>query len=80
MTKKIIKSLGQCVELAVKARDLKEYDAKFNVEINEETWNVYEVVISNRDISITCNQGYAEYLVDSYGDDHFAVLHNWENE
>ena len=78
---KIIKSLEQAVKLSLKARDTKDYDAKFDVKIGNNTWSVYEVYIASRDILCLCDQGTATFLVDTYGNDKsFAVLHDWNRD
>lgn len=50
-------------------------DFPLNIEGN--VWKAYEVSVSHRDLFFYCDKGTVTYLVDTYGDKHSAVLHDW---
>ena len=78
-----IKSLEECVQLAV-SDDIKnnwqDRGADFKIVIEDKDWTVYAVYISYRDILCSCEEGTVTYLVDTYGDRHVPVLHDWERD
>ena len=78
---KQITSLKQAVEISVGKKGFGERAAQFDIEVDNKTWTVYTVSISNRDVLCYCDQGTATFLVDSYGSRHAAELFDWsENE
>lgn len=76
---KPIKSLGEAIDLALGSRDLTR-SASFKFDVEGETWIVYEVSISHRDILCFCDRGTATFLVDSYGERNVAELFDWNEE
>lgn len=78
MTNPKINKLLDAVELSLDGKTSGEIDAKFNIEVERETWNCYAVSISHRDVLCYCDKGTATFLVDSYGDLNTHELFDWE--
>lgn len=76
----MIKDLETCIKLSLKANESKEYTCNVDLVIEGNIWKAHTVTISHRDIMFYCNEGDVTYLVDSYGDKHLAVLHDWNND
>ncbi len=74
-------TFDQLVDKAVKATSSQELNCsiKLNV-VDDEVWNAYAVNVANRDLMFYTDKGCVTFLVDSYGDNHVAVLHDWERE
>lgn len=77
---KTITKLIQAVDLSVDGKTSGERKAKFNIEVEKETWKCYEVSISHRDILCYCDKGVATFVVDTYGDLNTHELFDWEKE
>lgn len=69
------------VNISVKHKgDSKSKECKIDLEIEGETWQAYDVSISSRDLLFFTDKGTVTYLVDSYGDRHSAILHDWNSD
>lgn len=73
--------LKDLIELAVNHDEESiEVDCSINLDIDDVEYNAYSVSVSNRDLLFYTEKGTIQYLVDSYGDRHTAVLHDWDLE
>lgn len=57
-----------------------EVDCNIDLKVDDVEYNAYSVSISYRDLLFYTDKGTIQYLVDSYGDRHTAVLHNWDRD
>jgi len=74
-------NFNDLVELSVKTNDQTYKTIDISLIIDGETWQAYEVSISNRDLLFFTDKGMATYLIDSYSDtDHRAELYDWYSE
>lgn len=72
-------NLKDLIELAVNYDDESlEVDCNIDLEVDDVEYNAYSVSISNRDLLFYTDKGAIQYLVDSYGDRHTAVLYDCE--
>lgn len=76
-----INSLNEAIDLSLIKKPTGqrgEIGANFTINIENDIWQVYCAYISYRDILLLCDKGTATFLVDSYGDNNFIELFNWE--
>ena len=73
-------TLNKLVEMSVTIQDPLNVVCEIPLNIEGETWLAYECDVSYRDLLFHCDKGVVTYLVDSYGDKHIAVLHDWESD
>jgi len=72
-------NLKDLIDLAVNHDEESiEVDCSINLDIDDVECKAYSVSISYRDLLFYTDKGTIQYLVDSYGDRHTAVLHNWD--
>jgi hypothetical protein len=76
----MIDTIEQAIDLSLTADKSKEYEAKFDLEINKNKWSCYAVSIANRDLLCFCDKGTATMLVDTYGDRTTCELYDWNEE
>lgn len=76
----MVKNLSECVLKSLKAKNTRELNAKFSVEVEGRQWSCYTVAISNREFTLYCNEGTATFLVDSYGDKNTCELFDWQRD
>lgn len=60
--------------------DYDELDCSINLTVEGIDYHAYGVSIAYRDLLFHTDKGTIQYLVDSYGDRHTAVLHDWDLE
>lgn len=73
--------LKDLIELAINHDDESiEVDCSINLDIDDVECNAYSVSIAYRDLLFYTNKGTIQYLIDSYGGNHTAVLHDWDLE
>ena len=75
-----INSLNDAVLMSIRPTRIGSREADFQIEVEGEAWNVYEVYISKQDILCLTDKGTATFLVDLYGDRALAELYDWEVE
>lgn len=69
------------VELSVNHEDESiEVDCNIEIGVDDVEYKAYSVSIANRDLLFYTDKGTIQYLIDSYGDNHTAVLYNVELE
>ncbi len=74
-------NLKDLIDLAVNYEgESIEVDCSINLEVDDVEYKAYSVSISNRDLLFYTEKGTIQYLVDSYGDNHTAVLYDWDLE
>jgi hypothetical protein len=61
------------IQLSLENKDHGEIDVNLAIEVLGDTWTAYTAHVNSRDILLYCDKGVANFLVDSYGDTHFAV-------
>ena len=67
------------VELVIDPNgDYDDLDCSINLRVDGVDYHAYGVSIAYRDLLFYTDKGTIQYLVDSYGDNHAAVLHNVE--
>jgi hypothetical protein len=76
----MIKSLDQAVKKSLKAKNSKEYNSEFTIQVEGMAWNCYAVSISYRDVLCYCDKGTATFLVDTYGNKHTVELFDWNED
>lgn len=76
------KQVRTMIELIQKAKghntESEEIDCDITLSVNGEYWKAYSVSVAYRDLLFYTDQGNVTYLIDSYGYDDYAVLHDWE--
>ncbi len=77
---KTVNSFSEAITLALKKKNVGSLNANFSISVEEETWDVYEVAISHRDILCFSDKGTATFLVDTYGTRSVAELFDWERD
>jgi hypothetical protein len=70
-------TFNDLITLSVNADEQTEWDIDFGIKVTDQLWHAYTAIVSNRDILLLCDKGSATFLVDSHGDKHSAVLHDW---
>lgn len=74
-------NLKDLIDLAVNYEgESIEVDCNITLEVDDVEYKAYSVSISNRDLLFYTDEGTIQYLVDSYGDNHTAVLYDWDLE
>ena len=74
----MIQSLSEAVELSLDHGSSCEYDADFDVKLGSETFHVYAVSISERDILCYTEAASINFVVDVYGKRAVAEIFNVE--
>lgn len=75
---KNVNSLKEAIDLSLKPKNAGAMPANFSIEVENDTWDIYEVSISHRDILCLSDKGVATFLVDTYGNRSVAELFDWE--
>lgn len=72
-------NLNDLIDLVVDPNgDYAELDCSINLTVDGVDYHAHGVSIAYRDLLFYTDKGIIQYLVDSYGDRHTAVLHDWD--
>lgn len=75
---KKVNTLKEAIDLSLKPKNAGHICANFSIIVENDTWDIYEVSVSNREILCFSDKGTATFLVDTYGQRSVAELFDWE--
>lgn len=73
-----MKDLMYYAHMSVSLKHDTTLECSLILDVTGDKFHAYEVSVANRDLLFFCNEGTANYVVDTYGDKVVVVLFNWE--
>jgi hypothetical protein len=78
MMENVVRGFGDLIDLSLNSEHTESFEVSMTVDVDGQTLNVYEAIVSYRDIMLVGDLGVASYAVDSYGDRHTVELIDWD--
>ena len=75
-----MKDLSYYANLAATCTKPRTIECNLTLQVDDEKFHAYEVSIANCDLLFYCDKGTANYVVDTYGNQTFCELYDWEKE
>jgi hypothetical protein len=70
-------SLSDLVDISLTALDTNELDCSLTINHDGIDYQAYTAAVSYCELTLYTNAGTFTYVVDVYGSNHYAVLHDW---